>query len=217
MLASSKSVFCSVVVALLATASVAHAETMDTGKVVEDRGDHVVRSIAFGTCVRTKWEVGTDVCAPVKEVVAEAPKPAPQPVVRTVLGTEEKTVYFPFDSAVLSDEAKQRLDGVADKLGKAQDVKSAQIVGYADHIGASDYNEHLSKRRAESVQKYLGERGYLRTQVAEVRAMGEAQPVSTCDSSLARSQAIECLSPDRRVEVEIQYTETQNLSQTQSY
>src|SRR5690606_4708796 len=120
------------------------------------------------------------------------------------LESAEKTVYFDFDSSELTHEAQARLDSMAQALREAQDVRSADIVGYADRIGSTSYNTALSKQRAETVKAYLASRGYLNTRVAEVRGLGEAHPVSNCNREESRAKLINCLSPDRRVEVEIQ-------------
>lgn len=183
--------------ALLLSVS-AHAQTTDHRDVVRDRHDQVVRSTLFGTCVRTQWNVGADACAPAQE---EARKPIP----RTILTSAERTVYFEFNKSTLTPEAQRNLSSVAQKLREAKDVHSAQIVGYADRIGSSAYNLQLSKQRAERVKDYLAQQGYLNTRVAEVRGLGESQPVTSCDPNLPREQAIQCLSRDRRVEVEVQY------------
>ncbi len=191
--------------AVLCFCVAAQADTLNDNKVVYDRNNHVVQSKAFKNCVRTEWEAGSDICAP-------EPAPAPKKVVkvpapRTVLETAERTVYFNFDSAGLTGEAQQNLDQVAQKLRAAKDVKHADIVGYADRIGAKSYNVALSRKRAESVKEYLAERGYINTRIAEVRGLGEDNPVKQCDDSLERDQKITCLSPNRRVELEVQYLE----------
>lgn len=208
-------VMCTAALIALVGATQAHAATglSDNEVVRNETSNTVVTSQTHGTCVRTKWEAGTDVCAPPAPVVAA---PAPQPVAytRTVLSTAEKTVYFDFDSATLSENSKTQLNGVATTLKSAKDVRSADIVGYADRIGSSSYNENLSKRRAAAVKDYLASQGYLNTQVAAVRGVGESQSTTSCDSSMSREQQISCLSPDRRVEVEIQYHTTEHYAPT---
>lgn len=184
---------------------------LDDNKVVGTKEGRVVHSMLSGECVRTKWEAGKDPCAPEPRQVVQAP--APQPVERTVLSNEEKTVYFNFDSTKLTPEAQQQLDGVARKLAGAKDIKSADIVGFADRIGSSAYNQRLSQKRAETVKEYLAQRGYLNTRVADVRGLGETKSVTNCDTSMPRANQIACLSADRRVEVEVQYLNVQRLSQ----
>lgn len=190
------------VAALITLPQLAAAGSFDSNRVVRSESGHVLRSEQFGTCVRTKWDAGTDVCAPPKAAKAQ---------LRTVLAKEDSTVYFEFDSARLTPRAQTQLENVAATLSKAEDVKRADIVGYADRIGASSYNQKLSRERAESVKKYLADRGYLNTQVAAVRGVGEAQPTASCDGSVPRDEQIACLSPDRRVEIEIQYLDTKRV------
>ena len=189
------------------TAQMASAGDLDSKKVVVDSRNNVVLNTAFRTCVRFDWEEGKDVCAP------EQPAQAPAPVERTVLRKNEKVVYFEFDSATLTEEGKRNLNNVAKALKGAKDVQSAKIVGYADRIGSTGYNEELSKRRANAVQDYLAAQGYFNTSIAEVRAVGESQPSTTCDSKVAKNEQISCLSPDRRVEVEILYHKLQQAEQ----
>ncbi len=192
--------------AVLLGTTTAYAQGLDDNKVVRDSRGNIVRSYEHGTCARTKWEEGSNPCAVAPRVVAQ---PAPKPVERTILSQEEKVVYFGFDSAQLSTDAKGKLDDVATTLQGAKDIQSADIVGYADIMGNKSYNEALSRKRAQAVKDYLAERGYLNTQVAAVRGVGATNSVTQCDLSMPRDEKIACLSADRRVEVEVKYVTTE--------
>jgi outer membrane protein OmpA-like peptidoglycan-associated protein len=66
----------------------------------------------------------------------------------------ESVVYFGFNKDELTDEGKAELD----KLVAASDTWKKYFIsieGYTDQIGPADYNMQLSKRRAESVVRYL--------------------------------------------------------------
>jgi len=191
--------------AMLTTSTLAHADALDDNMVVRDSHGNIVHSYEHGTCARTKWEQGSNPCAPATPPV----KQVQAPVVRTVLSQEDKTVYFGFDSAALNAQTKQQLNEVATTLSTARDVRSADIVGYADSMGNAAYNQALSRKRAQAVKDYLATRGYLNTQVADVRGVGETGSVTQCDTSLPRDEKIACLSADRRVEVEVQYVTTE--------
>lgn len=187
---------------LLAGAAYADGHGMAQDTVVDHEGKVVINT--FDNCVRTKWEAASDVCAaPEPEPVKAAPPPPPSPARK--LTRADKTVYFNFDKATLTDDARARLDSLAQVLKSSKDVRQAKIVGFADRIGGSDYNQKLSERRAKAVKDYLAERGYLNTQVAKVRGLGESQPITNCAEKQGFNKKVACLQPDRRVEVEIEF------------
>lgn len=179
--------------------------------LVTSRGE-VARN-AYGECWHTSsWTpadaiVGCDgkVAEPKPEPVAEPepPKPAPEPRVETVV--LDADTYFDFDKATLRPSAEATLDQLVERVKGYTEVESIRIVGHADRIGPEGYNQRLSERRASSVRDYLVERKALHPDRITVKGMGESQPVKTCEG--IRGQAlIDCLQPNRRVEVKIKCT-----------
>jgi outer membrane protein OmpA-like peptidoglycan-associated protein len=73
-----------------------------------------------------------------------------------LLSSEE--VLFKFNQAKLADEGKQKLDQVADSA-KGQNGMIIEVEGFTDTTGPTDYNLALSRRRADSVVRYLVEKG----------------------------------------------------------
>src|SRR5690606_40723547 len=69
------------------------------------------------------------------------------------------------------------------------------IVGHTDSQGATDYNQGLSQRRAQSVSDYLASQGVNSTRL-KMAGRGEMEPVATNESDAGRQQ-------NRRVEVAI--------------
>ena len=63
-------------------------------------------------------------------------------------------VPFGFNRSVLTDQAKQDLDKLADEV-KSDKRFFIAVEGYTDATGSRTYNEALSKTRAESVVTYL--------------------------------------------------------------
>lgn len=63
-------------------------------------------------------------------------------------------VSFDFDSAALREDQKPKLVTLCGAL-KAADVKAIRILGHTDASGTADYNERLSKLRAEEVKRFL--------------------------------------------------------------
>jgi OOP family OmpA-OmpF porin len=177
--------------------------------VVVTKGGQIVRS-SMGTCVRTKWSHGSDVCAQPPIQTAQEPVIHARP--RVTFSQEERTVYFEFNKSDLTTHTRNKLDALSEKLKYADNISSTEIVGFADRIGSIEDNQQLSMRRAHSVKDYLASRGYLETRVAAVRGYGEAQPISNCGTDMNRTKTISCLSPDRRVEIDVRYTETRPIT-----
>jgi outer membrane protein OmpA-like peptidoglycan-associated protein len=71
---------------------------------------------------------------------------------------DKETVYFKINSAVLSPDDKQKLDGIAQK---AQNQKGyvIEVAGFADKTGSAALNQELSDRRADAVVRYLEQQG----------------------------------------------------------
>lgn len=80
-------------------------------------------------------------------------------------------VNFAFDSAVLTDEAKNILGDVAVLL--KEDGNAVVLEGWTDSVGSDAYNKTLSQRRAESVKAYLIEEG-LAADKLEAKGMGKS-------------------------------------------
>jgi len=177
----------------------AFAQSPDMRNAVRDNNAHIVTN-TFGNCVRSNFTGSSDECAPAVKTVAAA-----RPV---DIEKEARTVYFDFNKATITPEAAEKLNTLANTLKSDSQVSQARIFGYADRIGTDAYNEQLSKKRAESVRRYLVSRGFINTQVADTRWFGEAAPVTNCPSDLTRQQLIDCLAKDRKVEVEIDHLES---------
>src|SRR5690554_2509954 len=140
--------------------------------------------------------------APVCKPVMVAEKKAP-----TLLKERSVSVdaLFRFDSAKLitsQGDTISLLDGLVEELRtEGVLVDSVRIVGHADRLGRSTYNQALSEKRAQAVADYLISKGV--QQNLEVVGMGDKQPVTkSCEGSAATAELIKCLQPDRRVSVE---------------
>lgn len=211
--------------AMLATVSVAaQAQTPGVdmsgtvGYVIDQRG-YVAKS-GFGLCWRTGyWTPAMAIaeCDPdltkKEEPAAAAPAapapaapkpaaPAPKPAAKKV--TMAADALFDFNKSNLRAEGKAKLDKLVN------DIKSIKLeviiaVGHADRIGKDAYNQKLSERRAAAVKDYLVSKGVEANRVY-AEGKGEKQPVTggKCGKSEKKTkQLIDCLQPDRRVEIEI--------------
>jgi len=129
-----------------------------------------------------------------------APKPAPAHVV-VVLKADET---FAFNKAALTPAAKSKLDSdVVAKIRQISSIKFINVNGHTDRLGSAQYNQKLSEKRADAVKAYLVSKGVDGSKI-ETYGFGKTQPVKSCPDQKSRKALIECLAPNRRVEVEIQ-------------
>ncbi|ELI6424617.1 OmpA family protein [Aeromonas veronii] len=114
-------------------------------------------------------------------------------------------VLFTFGKATLKTEGKVALDELYQKL-LSENPKdgNALIVGYTDRIGAANVNQKLSEQRAQSVADYLIYKGLPASKVTiEGRGSADSITGSRCEDSSSKNELINCLAPDRRVEVKL--------------
>jgi len=159
---------------------------------VRDSNGNFVRD-SNNNCVRTKWETPDPCCDGVKsDAISE------------IMKMEERIAYFDFDKSILKESEKAKLRKFAEACRK-NNIRHVKIVGYTDRIGTDSYNHGLSKRRAHSVKAYLDSIIKLDSSIVEVKALGKHHQVKGCEDVKERNELIDCLAPNRRVEVEVSY------------
>jgi OOP family OmpA-OmpF porin len=181
-----------------------------------DQRDNVVKS-GTGLCWRTGYwtpAMAIEECDPdlVKKAApaaapakAAAPAPAaaaaPKPAAQKV--TLAADALFDFNKADLRPEGKSKLDKLA---GDIKGIKLEVIiaVGHADRFGTDAYNQKLSEKRAAAVKTYLVSKGIEPNRIY-TEGKGEKQPVTKPDQCKGpkSKKVIDCLQPDRRVEIEV--------------
>lgn len=91
----------------------------------------------------------------------------------TALLNENSFVFFELDRTALSKDATDFLDQIANHLNQSSGVV-VEIIGHASSEGSSNYNQGLSKRRAQSVADYLMDKGVNKMQL-KTSGKGETQ------------------------------------------
>ena len=151
---------------------------------------------------------------PPKPAPPPEPKPAPPPPVEKPKPEPEKPkpvaekvtfaadVLFDFDKAVIKPEGKSKLDDISNKV-RGINLEVVIAIGHADRIGPDQYNQRLSVRRAEAIKAYLVSKGIEGNRVY-TEGKGEKQPVTGAKcKGVGGAKLIQCLQPDRRVEIEV--------------
>jgi len=138
-----------------------------------------------------------------KPVAKPEPKPEPKKPAIVNLASRE---LFEFNKATLTEDAKKRLDAeVVAKLRDIGQIRYINVNGHADRLGSVQYNQRLSEKRADAVRAYLVSKGVEASKV-ETLGFGKTTPVKSCPDQKDRRSLIDCLAPNRRVEIEIQGT-----------
>jgi len=132
---------------------------------------------------------------PAVERPAASPAAAPR---RTTLGADG---LFRFDGGSIGDllpEGRRKLDALAADIKPTDAVK---VIGHTDRLGSQAYNNALSLARANTVRSYLAQAGVPARNI-QVQGRGESEPKVQCTQT-RRTELIDCLAPNRRVEIEV--------------
>jgi len=95
-------------------------------------------------------------------------------------------LLFSFDSSELMAGKATMLNAMATALAGVG-IHGARVEGYADAIGASEYNQALSYRRAETVMRMLVAGG-MELPAMQVVGLGEAEPVESNETEEGRRE-----------------------------
>ncbi|MFM5574116.1 OmpA family protein [Aeromonas veronii] len=142
--------------------------------------------------------------APTPAPVVVPPPPAEPEMVDQTFNLSSD-VLFAFGKADLKPEGMSALDALYQQIVDVQPKDgSAVVMGYTDRIGSDASNQRLSEARAQTVADFLINKGLPADKVS-IQGNGESNPVTgnQCDDIKARTALIDCLGPDRRVEVRV--------------
>ncbi len=112
---------------------------------------------------------------------------------------------FAFNKSDLSPNGQSRIDGFARDLEQVN-YNSVQVDGHTDPIGSAEYNQALSERRADTVRDRLVQGGVTSDRI-NAQGFGKTQLKVTeaeCAGAKSRAALIECLQPNRRVNVTVE-------------
>lgn len=195
-----------------------------------DSSGNIVRAVGAGVCVRTSdWTPARAVAECDPDLVKKKPaakkaavKPKAKPKAKAAAEKKAKPKMLnitqkielqgmPFGKAEMTDDNKKELAKFLASLRKATKARgpvafgAVVVTGHTDRIGGLQYNMKLSERRAVVVKDALVASG-VDQKLIFWEGKGPKQPIPVtkfCDNKMKRKQLIECLSPNRRVTVEV--------------
>jgi outer membrane protein OmpA-like peptidoglycan-associated protein len=115
-----------------------------------------------------------------------APADAPPPADVLAL-----PVQFAFDSADILARARSQLDALADGIKLLEATQVVVIEGHTDARGTPAYNLELSRRRAESVKRYLVSEHGLDPARLKTVGYGIDRPLAGTDSAAAQNRRVQ--------------------------
>jgi OmpA-OmpF porin, OOP family len=105
------------------------------------------------------------------------------------------TIQFGMDKANLTKADQQMLDEFAQQIGQ-QKHYIVQVQGFTDATGPAEYNNQLSRRRADAVTQYLASKYNVPPYRVYLLGLGKDNPVAQNNSAAGRAK-------NRRVDVQL--------------
>jgi len=120
----------------------------------------------------------------------------------SVVAAPNADIIFDFnrsDVAAIHNGA-QVVAVIANQIKQSNSNNAITVSGFTDRLGNQSYNQKLSAKRASTVANLLVYYGIPANRI-EVYANGQTDAYQTCKTQTARSQLIDCLALNRRVNV----------------
>jgi outer membrane protein OmpA-like peptidoglycan-associated protein len=123
------------------------------------------------------------------------------------------TIPFAFNKSVLTAKDREDLDTMVGNASKNKRYFIA-VEGFTDRTGSRQYNEVLSRKRADAVTEYLVAKHDIPIYRIHMIGLGEEKPVDDAHNRAARAK-------NRRVEIKVfsadeSYSVSQGASQSQT-
>lgn len=211
----------SALLALIAAAGIG-ANLAQAQELVYARSSGMVVKDPYGLCWRTGyWTPAAAAKDPAgcecdKGLMPAGTCDGTKPADKSGLGIGGKKIQlaadalFDFNKATLRPEGKAKIDDVIKQIQGAI-LQVVLVVGHTDRIGTDAYNQTLSEKRAAAVKEYFVSKGIEANRVY-TEGKGKKFPAvdkegkevtASCKGNKKTKALIECLQPDRRVDIEV--------------
>ncbi|OAE71658.1 hypothetical protein A7J71_20630 [Achromobacter insolitus] len=143
-----------------------------------------------------------DTCA--QEMFRGSPQQQP---VRMSLSADAMFAFGKGEFQDLLPRGQRELRDLATQIRQLNgQVEKIEVIGHTDHLGSHSYNQTLSETRAMTVRDYLVQQGIPADRII-TKGAGKSNPVVNCGGVSPREAQIECLAPNRRVELVVLMSE----------
>ncbi len=168
----------------------------------------IAESLAYAAQAAERCASAAKAPAPIATVAKEpVPVALAAPIaieqISNTLTKATPVALFTYDSYRMVRGSRRGLDKIVAELKSWSSLERIQIIGHTDRLGKDANNKKLAQRRAEHVKTYLVSRG-IPAAAIETKGLGATQPLVECTTQRNRRALINCLQPNRRVEMTIQ-------------
>lgn len=94
-------------------------------------------------------------------------------------------ILFQVDQYEIAEDKQPPLIGLAQRL-KAVEIQRLRVQGHTDSTGSAEYNQELSKNRAQAVSDVLQKGGFSTTQLS-IEGYGANRPIASNDTEEGRT------------------------------
>jgi outer membrane protein OmpA-like peptidoglycan-associated protein/tetratricopeptide (TPR) repeat protein len=98
--------------------------------------------------------------------------------------TELYPIYFDFNKYDIRKDSTKELDRIVGLMMNTYPDMVIKIESHTDSRGTSEYNDYLSKERADATYKYLISKGVKPSRITEYKGYGEQKLVNNCDGTV---------------------------------
>lgn len=108
---------------------------------------------------------------------------------------DAEAIQFEVNSAAISERSHDLLNNLAQTVRRCPPEAIIEIGGHTDNLGASSYNQQLSKKRADAVAAFLFDKE-VDTERVQSKGYGDSQPIADNDTREGRAK-------NRRIEFKV--------------
>jgi outer membrane protein OmpA-like peptidoglycan-associated protein len=131
--------------------------------------------------------IGNDAMSAAEAANVAAAKAADGKLIWTETLSDDR-VKFSFGQTDIPEATASLLDDLAGKIKAYGKAVYVEIEGHTDNTGSDEYNMVLSGKRAETVRRYMNEKGGIPLHAINVIAFGESNPVADNGTSDGRAK-----------------------------